>query len=268
MLKLNRVASFVICLFVLNIQFGIAQKGLLNAHAHNDYEHDRPLLDALSYGFASVEADVHLIDGELYVIHDAPASLEDVPTLKEAYLEPLWKRTLEGEEPVFANLDRPFLLMIDFKTKGKKTYKVLKEQLAAYQKMLNYQRSDESNAGPVLIFISGNRPIKKMMKDKTRMVGIDGRPNDLGAQYSTDLMPVISDSFRSQFSWNGEGAMPATEFEKLKSLVEKAHKEGKLIRFWAIPDQANTWEQLLMGGVDLINTDDLRGLRSFLMKKM
>ena len=31
---------------------------LTQAHAHNDYEHDRLLLDALEHGFTSVEADV------------------------------------------------------------------------------------------------------------------------------------------------------------------------------------------------------------------
>ena len=35
------------------------------AHAHNDYEHRRPLQDALDRGFNSVEADVWLVDGEL-----------------------------------------------------------------------------------------------------------------------------------------------------------------------------------------------------------
>src|SRR5690242_5509037 len=43
---------------------------LTRAHAHNDYEHTRPLLDALDQGFCSVEADVWLIDGELRVAHD------------------------------------------------------------------------------------------------------------------------------------------------------------------------------------------------------
>lgn len=38
---------------------------LPRAHAHNDYEHARPLLDALDHGFTSVEADVWLVDGEL-----------------------------------------------------------------------------------------------------------------------------------------------------------------------------------------------------------
>ena len=47
---------------------------LAQAHAHNDYEHERPLFDALEHGFTSVEADVWLVDGELLVAHD----LEDV----------------------------------------------------------------------------------------------------------------------------------------------------------------------------------------------
>ena len=37
------------------------------AHAHNDYYHKRPLLDALSHGFCSVEADVFLKNGRLLV---------------------------------------------------------------------------------------------------------------------------------------------------------------------------------------------------------
>ena len=31
-----------------------------NTHAHNDYENENPLSDALSYGFVSVEADIWL----------------------------------------------------------------------------------------------------------------------------------------------------------------------------------------------------------------
>ena len=38
---------------------------LARAHAHNDYLHERPLLDALDHGFTSVEADIFLVDGKL-----------------------------------------------------------------------------------------------------------------------------------------------------------------------------------------------------------
>src|SRR5918999_871603 len=62
---------------------------LERAHAHNDYEHDRPLLDALDHGFTSAEADVWLVAGQLYIGHDAPDLSR---TLADTYLEPLAER--------------------------------------------------------------------------------------------------------------------------------------------------------------------------------
>ena len=50
-----------------------------------------PLLDALQQGFCSVEADVHLVDGELFVAHDANEIKPD-RTLRKLYLEPLLAR--------------------------------------------------------------------------------------------------------------------------------------------------------------------------------
>ena len=61
---------------------------LLRAHAHNDYEHDRPLYDALDHGFTSVEADIHLVDGQLHVAHDSD-EITPNRTLRSLYLEPL-----------------------------------------------------------------------------------------------------------------------------------------------------------------------------------
>ena len=46
-----------------------AEKPLENAHAHNDYLHERPLFEALDLGFNSVEADIFLVDGQLLVGH-------------------------------------------------------------------------------------------------------------------------------------------------------------------------------------------------------
>ena len=58
------------------------------AHAHNDYEHERPLLDALKAGFTSFEADVYLIDGKLLVAHDQQDTTPD-RSLESLYLDPL-----------------------------------------------------------------------------------------------------------------------------------------------------------------------------------
>src|SRR6266576_852064 len=64
---------------------------LLQAHAHNDYEHKRPLLDALDHGFCSFEADIYLVNGQLLVAHDRSQVKTD-RTLQSLYLDPLRER--------------------------------------------------------------------------------------------------------------------------------------------------------------------------------
>ena len=73
------------------------------------------------------------------------------------------------------------------------------------------------------------------------------------------------------FTWKGEGAMPQEERERLNTLVRKAHAKGRLIRFWLTPDAPSpereaVWRELLAADVDLINTDDLKGLQEFLLQ--
>jgi hypothetical protein len=69
------------------------------AHAHNDYLHERPLLDALDQGFCSVEADIFLVDGELRVGHSA-LELRKGRTLEALYLKPLAERVRAKEGSV------------------------------------------------------------------------------------------------------------------------------------------------------------------------
>src|SRR3989442_12400921 len=70
---------------------GKAPTPLRHAHAHNDYEHRRPLLDALECGFCSVEADIWLVDGSLLVAHDQN-QVKPERTLQSLYLDPLRER--------------------------------------------------------------------------------------------------------------------------------------------------------------------------------
>ena len=90
------------------------------AHAHNDYEHPRPLLDALERGFDSVEADVWLVDGELLVAHDR-RDVRPGRDLRTLYLEPLRARVRAGGGAVHAG--RPdFVLLVDVKSAAAPTY--------------------------------------------------------------------------------------------------------------------------------------------------
>src|SRR5262245_6399671 len=93
---------------------------LQQAHAHNDYEHERPLLDALSFGFCSVEADIHLVKGELLVAHDLSRA-KPGRTLQTLYLEPLRERARANGGRVYPG-GPEFTLLIDLKTDWQTTY--------------------------------------------------------------------------------------------------------------------------------------------------
>lgn len=249
------------------IQSGIAQVvPLPHAHAHNDYHHERPLLDALSYGFTSVEADVLLIDGELYVGHDMPQGKHSLPTLEETYLQPLQRIVHNHRGKVYPDYEGDFYLMIDIKTDAEATYALLKEELAKYQPMLTYVENGEFHKGAVTVFLSGNRPIATVQQESKSLVAIDGRPEDLGQGYSSTLMPFISQHFRGVVNWDGEGEIPAQELQKLTELTTKAHLEDKRVRLWASPENEKVWEVLIQAEADLINTDKLAELRTFLIQ--
>ena len=236
---------------------------LVNAHAHNDYEHDRPLLDALDNGFCSVEADIYLVGQELYVAHD-PIELIKKRKLTDLYLDPLQKRVKANGGRVFKD-DQTFTLMIDIKRDGEKVFKVLHETLSKYRDMLCRNENGTFKQAAVRVIISGDRPKTLITQDKDRLMGIDGRVTDLDSDLSAEIMPLISDRWSSHFKWRGEGEMPADEKAKLIGIVEQAHKKGRKVRFWATPESKAVWKELVAAKVDLINTDELRMLREFLV---
>src|SRR5438128_9965118 len=90
---------------------------LKQAHAHNDYEHKRPLFDALDNGFCSVEADVFLEAGALLVGH-ARADLRPGRTLEKLYLDPLRERVKANAGRVYKNGPAIWLL-VDVKSEAK-----------------------------------------------------------------------------------------------------------------------------------------------------
>jgi hypothetical protein len=239
-----------------------AVRPLERAHAHNDYRHARPLLDALDQGFCSVEADIHLVGGGLLVGHGA-AELTPERTLERLYLEPLRERVRSNGGRVHRG-GPEFSLLIDIKTGAEDTYRALEPRLRDYAEMLTEFRGDGVERRAVLVVISGNRPRELILGASVRYAAVDGRLADLDAPVSKEAMPWISESWATQFRWRGEGAFPESERQKLLLLVRLAHAQGRRVRFWAAPDNPAGWGELLRAGVDLINTDRLRELSEFL----
>lgn len=237
---------------------------LANAHAHNDYEHKRPLFDALDHGFGSVEADVFWVRGQMLVGHTA-IDLRPERTLEKLYLEPLRRRIKTNGGRVYKNGPTIWLL-VDVKTEAKATYKALHPIFTAYSDILSVVNDGRFEKKAVSVVISGNRARADIASPKVRYAGIDGRLADIDSTEPTHLIPWISDRWSAHFHWRGKGPMPDVERAKLKDIVRRAHQHGRLVRFWDTPDDATFWRELRADGVDLINTDELAKLQQFLTK--
>jgi hypothetical protein len=235
-----------------------------HAHAHNDYAHKRPLQEALEHGFCSVEADVFLVKDQLLVGH-TPADLHPDRTLEKLYLDPLRERIKANAGKVYPGGPTVYLL-IDVKTEAKDTYAAVDKVLANYADVLSVARDGKFESKAVTVVISGNTAREAITSQKVRFAAIDGRPADLESTVPTNLLPWISASWTSMFSWKGEGQMPEAERTKLKELVHKAHANGRLVRFWATPETVALWNELRAAEVDLINTDKLAELQQFLLE--
>lgn len=237
------------------------------AHAHNDYEHERPLADALEQGFTSVEADVWLVDGELLVAHERK-NTDPTRTLESLYLDPLAERVRANGGSVYRRWNSSLQLLVDIKSKGPRTYRAVHRALRRHREVVT-RFAPRVRERAVEVVISGNRPLGLMREQRRRFAGYDGRLGDLGSDLSPRLMPLVSDNWSNHFTWKGKGPMPSAEQAKLRSLVRRAHSAGYRLRFWATPDvrgaaRTTLWSVLADSGVDHLNTDDLIGLSRFL----
>ena len=247
---------------------------LPRTHAHNDYEHKRPLFDALDQGFCSVEADVFLVNGELLVAHNR-ADVKPERTLQALYLNPLRERFKRfgghiypelGSQPALGqplatNAPRvEFTLLVDIKADGIGVYHKLQSLLPEYREMLTHFTTTSTTPGAITVILSGDRPRALVAADPERWCALDGLLSDLTTNPPVHLVPLISESWRPTFSWFTDGKMTPADRTKLLELVERTHAQGRRLRFWGVQDQPYVWRELHAAGVDLINTDKLAEL--------
>lgn len=242
---------------------------LWRAHAHNDYLHPRPLFDALGHRFGSLEADIFLVGDQLLVAHDA-VDLDPARTLESLYLEPLARRVKANHGSVYRGYRKPIQLLIDLKTEGSSTYLERDRHLRRYKHLFTTYAYGRVFPGPVTAVISGDRAARIPMEaQRVRRAFYDGRLADLGGPAPASFIPLISDNWNLNFTWQGTGPFPEAERQKLRSIIATAHQRRQKVRFWATPDLAGPprdalWGELLAADVDYINTDDLAGLEKFL----
>ncbi len=233
------------------------------AFAHNDSVYNSPLFDALRLGYCFIEADVHLIENEIFVYHRKPFFLNTNKTLTNCYLQPLFE-IFKKNDSIFPKLQKPICLILDIKTDPEKTYLKLKSTLQPFKSMLTSWENGRENPKGVSIILSGNRPLEMVLSENKRSVAIDGRLIDIGKDYPTSFMPMISDKYSKIFGWSFFSKKPSSSnLFQLQRYSNQIHKEDKLFRLWGIPEKATIWKSLLENGLDLISTDQIKNLKEF-----
>lgn len=252
-----------------NFLFAQDQIKVLPAHSHNDYEHERPLFDALDCKFKSIEADIYTVGDSIFVAHDFD-KIKPGRTLRNIYLEPLKNEIIQNNGSVYGNGEE-VILFIDIKDDGLKTYQNLHRILTEYKSQLTSFAHDKKKQGSIMVVVSGNRPFEFMQSQTIRYAGFDGRLENLDSGISPNLMPVVSDNWFKYFKWDGTEKMTETEKLKLKNYAEKARNQGYILRFWNTPNRTPeqrkaVWTELKNAEVGLIGVDELKELQGFLNK--
>lgn len=228
-----------------------------NVHAHNDYVQPIPFFTAYYQQAGSIEADLYLQDGELYVAHE-PQEIAPDRTLEVLYLKPLQAQIKKNQGRPYPPPNATLQFLIDLKTEGPATLALLVKKLTQYPEI--------KDNPAIKIVISGNRPAPEAWASYPAYIYFDGRPNETYTPAQLQRVGLISDSFRNYTNWNGKGILVKSDREKIQRVIQSVHQQNKKLRFWATPDNVTTWKTLMHLGVDYLGTDNVTGLTTFLKK--
>ncbi|MDR6781605.1 alkaline phosphatase [Pedobacter africanus] len=241
-----------------------AQTGLSpnQGHSHNDYHQNIPLLTAYYAGMGSIEADIFLKNGELYVAHDT-SEIKANATLKQLYLDPLAALYHKNGNRPYPDTAMKLQLVIDIK---KNHQQVLPQLIKALNVYGDVFKSDQ-NPDAIRIVLSGDMPKAENFKNYPGYIAFDGRPYTIYTPEQLKRVAMISDDLKKYTAWNGKGTPTKTDEAKLRRVIEQARQKNKPFRFWATQDSPNTWIVLEKLGVHWLNTDQPEKLRSFYLNR-
>ena len=264
--KMGPFSIFMLWMSMLLPQISLSQHVtvLENAYAHNDYWHKRPVFDALDNGFTYLEADIYLRKGQLVVAHFLP-SLQPSRTIDKLYLDPL-KSFFEND--TMGTTHPPITLMIDIKSSPEKSYRSLALLLQNYKPLLSFYENGTLYKRAITVVITGRKPVWTIAHQDCRYVFIDENLIQMAKEKNpADLCPIASCQYNRIVGRKGQETISKKEKDALCRYVQIAHQNGKKVRLWASPEDAGVWKELLNCGVDLINTDNLVELKTFLLNR-
>lgn len=230
---------------------------LVAAYAHNDYENEHPLRDALRLGYRGIEADVFLVEGEIRVAHDRGGTRPG-RTLQSLYLEPL--RAIAAECGRITSASEPFWMNVEIKEESRATYDTLCAVLAQYSDLLWVVEHGEERPGAVLVTLVGwHPPIDDLARESRRWVHVQQQVVTRSMHFEpSPVVRLVSLNYGKTIRWSGRAPMPSSAQGWLDALqFAKGSAPGRIARVYNVPPRAEIYRALYASGVDLIGTEDL-----------
>lgn len=223
-----------------------------SAHSHNDYEQKVPFWYALGSGAKSIEADVYLVNNELFVSHEQ----KDIQ--KERTFSNLYLKSIEKALDLGIIKDQPIQILIDLKTGAEPTLNKIVAEISKYPKITAQKN--------ISFVISGNQPKPDKFNLYPDFIKFDYQSLENLTPQQWEKVGLLSLNFKKYSVWNGKGGLTEDDLPKVTEVIKKAKSFGKPFRFWAIPDGKTSWEFFAHHGVDFINTDHPKECADYLSK--
>ena len=228
---------------------------IANTHSHNDYEQAVPFWTAYNAQFGSIEADIFLVNGQLFVAHDRK-ELALRRTLEEYYVKPLSAQVEKNHGHPYADSSRRLQMLIDVKADSIAVLDALVTLLRKYPDLTET---------PLLTWvISGNRPDPSLYPTYPPFILFDGILHHRYSPAALSRIAMMSDDLQDYTHWDGVNSIPSTDRKKILAAIAWSHALHLPVRFWDAPDFPHAWQQLMQLRVDFINTDHIRQLTDYL----
>lgn len=276
-----------------DVQLNLDSAVPLPCHSHNDYLQKKPLYGALQAGCISVEADVWVDRGHLSVAHTRER-VKPGRNLSSMYLDPLVE-ILEKQNPSLKTSSSPrgvysqdpeqtFILLVDIKQKDpslldfitqeqtdpKEAWPILLAELKPLHEkgLLSYYNDGKFVSRPITVVASGMATLELVKHTpEPRYVFLDAPLKSLrSGKYDQSNSYLASASFAREIGTVRNPRKPpsAEQLKKMRRQVEEAHRHGLKVRYFKAPVPSERtkfllWNTMLDQGVDLLNTDDVKG---------
>ena len=160
-----------------------------------------------------------------------------------------------------------FIFYLKIVSDSNSTFEALLKEIEPYQNLLTSFEGTKRIKKPVRIVIGGNIPYSKIFSSSKRYLFAEESVLKLDNSKDETFTPLAGLSLKNNYTWKGEKNMPNMEYMSLITHVKNAHKAGRLVRLYDIPELPNAFDILYGSGIDFIEIDDLNTFSSYWQKR-